>query len=126
MTNDEKDDTVQFTPIIPDPVNPMDAALETITTSAHKWDRLQEDYRSAMNLVQESNDKIRTLSIQNEVLHKEVAHVRQYMGEELETMRAQRDAAVSYATEIRSRMSVIRENIIAADNVAMHNSEIST
>ena len=123
MDASTSDDTVQFVSVIPDPVNPMDIVLETFTTSAHKWDQLQEDYRSATNMLQESNDKIRTLSIQNEVLKKEIEHIRQYMGDELEVMRAQRDASVSYATDIRARLTVIKENLVAADCAAMEYSK---
>lgn len=99
-------------PIPATPASPFEDAME-------QYGELRDYAARAAEHIRESDEGVRRLAQENEALRREVEHVRGYMGEQVNTLLRENRMLQAYATNIRTRLTVIRESIGQAETEAL-------
>lgn len=92
--------------------DPMDEARD-------RWDELRNYATQVADMLRVANETIQRLNVENDGLRAEVDHVRAYTGEEIKALSRDNRLLRGYAQALRTRMTVIRENIEVAEKESL-------
>lgn len=97
---------------LPPEPNPFDQAQQ-------QWAELRSYAAQCADALRVADETGRALQLENDALRRELDHIRVYMGDEIDQLRRENRLVTAYATNLRSRLTVIRESIVAAETEAL-------
>jgi len=97
---------------LPPEPNPFDHAQQ-------QWAELRSYAAQCADALRVADETGRALQLENDALRRELDHIRVYMGDEIDQLRRENRLVTAYATNLRSRLTVIRESIVAAETEAL-------
>jgi hypothetical protein len=99
-------------PAAPPPGNPLQEGLE-------RWEELRSNYMLVRDALHQTEANALELSIENDSLRREIENLRRDTDAEIASLKADNRWLESYATGLRTRLTVIKEAIIQTENEAL-------
>lgn len=95
---------------------PLPPEANPFTDAQQQWADLRAYAAECADALRVADEAGRALQLENDSLRREVDHVRVYMGDQVEALTRQLRLVQAYATNLRTRLVVIRESIDHAES----------